>query len=255
MELDPEPRWACDVVLKDGRPIHLRPAEPRDRELLRAFHAGLSRQTVYFRYFTAKPRLPDRYVDTFTRVDPSRHMVLFAFAGDVLIAMASYDRCGDTDSAEVAFVVDDAHQGRGLGTVLLEHLASIARTNGIHHFVADTLAENDPMLAVFHDTGFTSQRKQDQGVVHLSFPIDPTVESASRIEGLEHRAEAVSIARLLAPRSVAVVGAGRSGGVGREILDSIVSGNFHGAVHPVNRHAGEVAGRSAHRSLARSRTT
>ena len=157
-------RWACDVLLSDGRPVHLRMARPDDRERLRAFHARLSKETVYFRYFSAKPTLSERWIDVFTRVDPPRHLVLFALEGDDVIAMASYDRCGDTDSAEVAFVVDDAHQGRGIGTLLLEHLASIARAHGIHGFVADTLLRNDAMLAVFRDSGLAYQRDLAHGV-------------------------------------------------------------------------------------------
>src|SRR5688572_32271551 len=121
-------------------------ARADDRERLRAFHARLSKETVYFRYFGAKPRLPERWLDAFTRSEPPRHVVLFAIEGNDIIAMASCERCGDTDSAEVAFVVDDAHQGRGIGTLLLEHLVAIARSHGIHAFVADTLFRNDAML-------------------------------------------------------------------------------------------------------------
>ena len=99
-------RWACDALLSDGRPVHLRMAGPDDRERLRAFHARLSKETVYFRYFSVKPRLTEPWIDAFTRVDPPRHVVLFAIEGDDVIAMASYDRCADTDTAEVAFVVE-----------------------------------------------------------------------------------------------------------------------------------------------------
>jgi acetyl coenzyme A synthetase (ADP forming)-like protein len=164
--------------------------------------------------------------------------------------MASYDRCGDTDTAEVAFVVDDANQGRGLGTLLLEQLAAIAREHGIHGFVADTLAGNDAMLAVFRDSGLAGSRETSRGVVHLSFPIDPTDALAARIEEREHLAESVSIARVLAPRSVAVVGAGRHGGIGREILDNLIAGGFRGFLLPVNRGADRVAGLPAVARLA-----
>jgi len=237
----PESRWACDVLLADGRPAHIRPARPEDREQLRAFHARLSKETVYFRYFSAKPRLTDPWLDAFTQVDPPRHLVLFAFAGDELIGMASYDRLGDTDTADVAFVVDDVHQGRGVGTLLLEHLASIAREHGIHGFVADTLVRNDAMLGVFRDSGLTNQRTLEHGIVHVTFPIDSDESSTARIEEREHLAESVSIARLLAPRSVAVVGAGRKAGVGRMILDGLIAGGFRGTLYPVNRHADRVA--------------
>jgi acetyl coenzyme A synthetase (ADP forming)-like protein len=250
MEAERDSHWAHDVLLSDGRPVHVRPARPDDRERLRAFHARLSKETIYFRYFSAKPQLSDRWLDAFTHVDPPRHLVLFALAGDDLIGMASYDRCAGTDTAEVAFVVDDAHQGRGVGTLLLEHLASIAREHGIHGFVADTLLRNDAMLAVFRDSGLASQRDLAHGVVHLTLPIDPSAAATARIEEREHLAEAVSIARVLAPRSVAVVGAGRHGGIGREILDNLIAGGFRGAVYPVNRSADRVAGLPAVARLA-----
>jgi acetyl coenzyme A synthetase (ADP forming)-like protein len=235
-------RWACDVLLSDGRPVHLRMARPDDRERLRAFHARLSKDTVYFRYFSVKPRLSERWIDAFTRVDPPRHVVLFAIEVDDVIAMASYGRCADTDTAEVAFVVDDAHQGRGIGTLLLEHLASIARGHGIHAFVADTLLRNDAMLAVFRDSGLAYQSDLAHGVIHLKLAIDPSEAALERIDQREHVAEAVSIARVLAPRSLAVVGAGRTGGLGREILDNVIASGFRGAIHPVNQHAQRIAG-------------
>jgi GNAT superfamily N-acetyltransferase len=168
-------RWARDVRLLDGRSAHLRMAHADDGERLRALHARLSKETVYFRYFSAKPRLSERWIDVLTHVDPSRHVVLLALEGDEVIGMASYDRSGDTDSAEVAFLVDDAHQGHGLGTLLLHHLAAIARAHGIHVFIADTLLRNDAMLAVFRDSGLPSRRDLAHGVVHLTLAIDPVV--------------------------------------------------------------------------------
>jgi succinyl-CoA synthetase alpha subunit/L-amino acid N-acyltransferase YncA len=240
MEAKLDPGWAHDVLLSDGRPVHLRPARPEDRERLRAFHSRLSKETVYFRYFSPKPQLSDRWLDALTQLDPPRHLVLLALAGDELIAMASYDRCGATDTAEVAFVVDDANQGRGVGTLLLEHLAAIAREHGIHGFVADTLARNHAMLAVFRDSGLTTSRQLAHGVVHLTIPIDPDEKAAARVEGREHVAESVSIARLLAPRSVAVVGAGR--GAAREILAHLIAGGFRGALLPVGLGDERVAG-------------
>jgi RimJ/RimL family protein N-acetyltransferase len=171
-------QWSCDTVLPDGRPVHLRMARPDDRARLAAFHARLSKETVYFRYLSAKPKLADRWLDAFTHVDPSRHVIVFALEGDDVIAMASYDRCGDTDGAEVAFVVDDAHQNHGIGTLLFAQLAALARAHGIHTFVADTLARNDAMLAVFRDSGLASRRDVAQGVVHLTLGLDSAAPSA-----------------------------------------------------------------------------
>jgi len=248
---DPEIRFECDVLLADGRPVRVRAARAGDREALRAFHARLSPETVYFRYFSAKPRLSERFLETFTHVEPESHMVLLGIAGDDIVAMASYHRLAGGDAAEVAFVVDDAHQGRGIGTVLLEHLASIARRHGIHRFVADTVAGNRKMLAVFQDSGLATERRLEGGVVHLGFPIDPTEASIARIEEREHLSEAISVARLLAPRSIAVVGAGRSPqGIGRQVLDNLVAGGFPGPLYPVNPQARRIAGLRAFPRLA-----
>jgi acetyl coenzyme A synthetase (ADP forming)-like protein len=243
--------FAGDVVLADGRPVHVRAARAGDREALRAFHARLSPETVYFRYFSAKPRLSERFVDAFTRVDPENHLVLFAIAGEEIVGMASYHRLARGDAAEVAFVVDDAHQGRGIGTVLLEHLAAIARRHGLHRFVADMVPGNRKMLAVFRDSGLAREHRLEGGVAHLAFPIEPTETATARIEEREHLSEAISIAHLLAPRSIAVVGAGRSEeGLGRQVFDNLLASGFEGPVYPVNPHAERIAGHRAYPRLA-----
>ncbi len=238
-----EARWESDVLLSDGRPLHVRLSRADDAESLRAFHARLSPETVYLRYFSAKPRLSQRFVDAFTHVDLDRHAVLFALDGAAIVAMASYDRLGGSDAAEFAVVVDDAQQGRGIGTLLLEHLVAIAREHGIRRVVADTLPYNKPMLRVFADSGFPLERSFEDGLAHVAFPIERTPEALARVEAREHQADALSIARLLAPRSVAVVGAGRSpAGLGRAVLRNLVAGGFRGAIYPVNPNATELEG-------------
>ncbi len=95
--------------------------------------------------------------------------------GDDLIAVGRYERLGPgAPDAEVAFVVEDAHQGRGVGSILIEHLASAARAAGLERFVAEVLPENGTMLRVFGDAGFQVSREYADGVVHLTFPIAST---------------------------------------------------------------------------------
>jgi len=150
-----------------------------------------------------------------------------------------YDRLDDPIEAEVAFVVEDAHQGRGLGSVLLEHLAATAWERGIRRFVAEVLPMNRRMIRVFHDAGFSTTSEYDQDVVHLSFPIEPTPTSLSVLRVREHQAEARSVGRLLRPAAVAVVGVSRDEhSVGRALLAHMVEADFAGTLAAVNPAAG-----------------
>ena len=240
----PYPRsWEADVVLTDGGTAHLRPIRPDDGDRLRAFHARLSEQTVFNRFFAYRPVLSDDDVARFTRVDHDDRAALVATLHGEIIGVVRYDRLPGTADGEVAFVVEDAHQGRGLGPVLLEHLAAAARERGIERFVADTLPTNRAMLGVFRTAGYSVQRVLADGYVELSFPIRQTRTSLEVMRAREHRAEARSVRRLLAPRSVAVVGASREPGApGHEVLRSLLTHGFEGPVFPVNPAAAHVSG-------------
>src|SRR6478735_7568133 len=109
--------------------------------------------------------------------------------------------------AEAAFIVDDAHQGRGLATVLLEYLAVAARENGLDGLTATVLPTNRRMLGVFRDVGFQVTSAFEEGVIEVRLGIEPTEEGRSRIEARERRSEAASVSRLLSPGSIAVIGA------------------------------------------------
>jgi GNAT superfamily N-acetyltransferase len=194
------------VLLADGGSVCVRPVTPGDAPRIEAFHRALSLETVHFRYFSGLARLPPAIVRRFTVVDFARDMVLVAELGERVVALASYHRGRSPDSAEVAFVVADEHQGRGLGTLLLDELAELAREHGVTRFVADTLVGNRAMLRVFADAGFELERDSGGGVVHLRFPVAETPRAKLAHELREHRAEAQSIARILAPRSLLVAG-------------------------------------------------
>jgi predicted CoA-binding protein len=176
--------------------------------------------------------------------------VIAAEQGDELVAMARYDREPPGDRAEVAFVVDDAYQGRGLGTLLLEHLAAIGRGQGIRSFVATTLPQNRHMLEVFRDAGYEVTSRFEEGTVEVSFSIGATDASLAAQRDREHRAEARSVAELLAPSSIAVIGAGRRRGtIGHEIVRNLLAGGFTGPVYPVNANAHAVAGVRAYPTI------
>ena len=227
----PEGQWEADVVLSDGGPVHVRPIRPSDAEAFRRFHAGLSTQSLYYRFFSPKPRLTEAEVERFTTVDMADRVALVAMLGDELIADARYDRWAGKDEAEVAFTVADEHQGRGLSTILLEHLAAIARTHGIARFTAEVLGENRAMLSVFARAGWPVSRAFDSGVVDVVFDIVPTPDYLNTVDRREQRAESRSIARLLNPRTVAVVGAAdEPSSIGRVRMQKQLSGGVAGPV-------------------------
>lgn len=159
-----------DAVLGDGTPVHIRPIRPSDAGGLVAFHARLSPETVYGRFFSPRPALSEQEVARFTMLDYHDRFALVATAGDAIVGVARFDR-HTSDAAEVAFVVDDAHQGHGLGSLLLQDLAAAARQRTIGRFDADTLAANTPMLRVFRDAGFPVRWSVSTGVVHVDLTI------------------------------------------------------------------------------------
>ncbi|HET8657837.1 MAG TPA: GNAT family N-acetyltransferase [Micromonosporaceae bacterium] len=240
----PEPPVrSADVLLADGATVHLRPIRPDDADAVVALHSRFSLRTRYLRYFSPYPRIPPRDLTRFVEVDHWDREALVAELDDQLIAVGRYERLGaGAPDAEVAFVVEDAHQGRGVGSALLEHLAAAALEAGITRFVAEVLPENAPMLRVFADAGYQVRREYADGVVHLDFPIAPNERSRQVQERREHRAEATSVARLLNPKGIAVYGASRTGrGVGASVLGYLRSAGFAGPVVAVHPSAGPPA--------------
>ncbi|MFP5336318.1 MAG: GNAT family N-acetyltransferase [Actinomycetes bacterium] len=234
--------WEADVVLRDGGTAHLRPITPQDAAALQRFHVAQSPESTYLRFFAPMPRLSDKDLQRFTHVDHRDRVAIIALVGDEIIGVGRYDRM-DARQAEVAFNIADAHQGRGLGSVLLEHLAVAALENGIHRFVAEVLPQNRKMVTVFRDAGYEVTHHFDDGVVSLAFDIDPTERSRAVMEAREHRAEANSLRAVLTPRSVVVVGASRTPeSIGGRLLRHLVEGGFTGPVFAVNPEAFELQG-------------
>lgn len=141
------------LVLRDGTPVEVRPMQPSDADRLRRFHGTLSSETTHLRFFSFHPELSVDEVHRCTHVDHhDREAVVAVVAGEI-VAVARFDRAPDGTSAEVAFVVADAWQGRGLGSLLFAHLAERARCVGVDRFTAQTLAHNHRMLRVFTRSG------------------------------------------------------------------------------------------------------
>ncbi|MBQ0965486.1 GNAT family N-acetyltransferase [Streptomyces sp. RK23] len=236
--------WEADVVLRDGGTARVRPITVDDAERLVSFYEQVSDESKYYRFFAPYPRLSAKDVHRFTHHDFVDRVGLAATIGGEFIATVRYDRIGaggtpataPADEAEVAFLVQDAHQGRGVASALLEHIAAVARERGIRRFAAEVLPANNKMIKVFMDAGYTQKRSFEDGVVRLEFDLEPTDRSLAVQYAREHRAEARSVQRLLQPGSVAVVGAGRTpGGVGRSILGNIRDAGYTGRLYAVNR--------------------
>jgi RimJ/RimL family protein N-acetyltransferase len=194
--------WEADVVLRDGGTGHLRPISPLDADAVQAFHVRQSQNSIYLRFFTYKAKLSAKELKRFTEVDHHDRVAFVITRGADIIGIGRYDRLDDPLEAEVAFNVSDHHQGRGVGSILLEHLAAAARENGIRRFSAEVLPENRKMITVFAEAGYEVERHFDDGVVMLSFDIDPTRRAQAVMEAREHRAEARSMKELLTPSSV-----------------------------------------------------
>ncbi len=243
--------WEADVLLRDGATARLRPVSPDDADALQQMHQGQSQDSIYFRYFTYKSQLSAKELERFTVVDYVDRVAFVILLGDELMGIGRYDRLGNATEAEVAFNIADAHQGRGLGSILIEHLAAAGRENGLRTFTAEVLPENRKMLKVFQAAGFETSRSFEDGVILVEFPIDPTARVRAVMEAREHRAEAQSIAELLRPESIAVIGASRQwGSVGFALIENIIEGGFTGPVYGINKDALEVAGMISRTSLA-----
>ncbi|MBT2421775.1 GNAT family N-acetyltransferase [Streptomyces sp. ISL-22] len=254
--------WEADVVLRDGGTARIRPITVDDAERLVSFYEQVSDESKYYRFFAPYPRLSAKDVHRFTHHDFVDRVGLAATVGGEFIATVRYDRIGadgmpasaPADEAEVAFLVQDAHQGRGVASALLEHIAAVARERGIRRFAAEVLPANTKMIKVFTDAGYTQKRSFEDGVVRLEFDLEPTDRSLAVQYAREQRAEARSVQRLLVPGSVAVIGTGRSpGGVGRGVLGNIRDAGFTGRLYAVNRafpdDLKELDGVPAHRSV------
>jgi acetate---CoA ligase (ADP-forming) len=243
-------QFEADVVLSDGGTVLIRPIRPDDAPALANFHERLSPESVYLRYFSPHPHLSAAELSFLTTVDYRRRMAMVAILGDDIVGVARYEGREGKTNAEVAFLVDDRHQGRGIGTVLLEWLAAAAREAGISEFYATTLWENQKMLTVFREAGFETKTIVGGGEVSVRFPVADSADLAVAIAKREHRAEARSVGRLLAPRSIAVIGAGQtSTGIGHQVFRNLLAGEFQGPVYPVNPKSPHVGGVRAYPSV------
>jgi acyl-CoA synthetase (NDP forming)/GNAT superfamily N-acetyltransferase len=243
------------VLLRDGEGVLLRMATPADVPAIDALLARVSRQSLRMRFMGGMAQAPRQFVSGLCGEDLRDRACLLAVIGEEpevrIVGFGNYVGLGTRNTAEVAFLVDDEFQGRGISTLLLERLAGLAAGVGFVGFEADVLFENQPMLNVFRDSGFEGRQVMDGGSYHVEFPVAGAVALRERAELREQIAAAASVARLLRPRVVAVVGASREpGGVGHLIFRHILASDFTGTVYPVNHQAASVHGVRAYPSVA-----
>jgi acyl-CoA synthetase (NDP forming)/GNAT superfamily N-acetyltransferase len=237
------------ALLADGATIEIRPARRPDLDRVLLFHQAMSPDNLYLRFFSLSKRAAQDEAQRVCRPADPDHAALLALLNDEVVGLASYEPTGRPGAAEVAFAVADQMHGRGVATLLLEHLVSFARARGVACLTAETLPENSAMLRVFADVGLSVQRRMADGVVELTMlvPRGAALSEASpyldAVAGREQRADVASLVPLLAPRSVAVIGAGhRPGSIGRAILLNIRDAGFAGTLHAVNPHLADIDG-------------
>lgn len=235
--------FESDVLLRTGRTLRIRPVRPEDREDVLELFRGMSRDSLYMRFFDM--RTPDAALrDSPTEVDYDRDFGVVGELGGGIAAIAHYFRSPRNPKvAEVAFTTADRAQGCGIGTLLLEKLAQIARTKGIEMFRAEVLPDNQKMLDVFLCSGFEVTSKTAEGAVAVSFPIEPTAAFQDANAERSQKAAWASMESIFSPKSIAVVGASRKpGALGTEILRNLKNTGFHGALYVINPKVDELEG-------------
>jgi acetyl coenzyme A synthetase (ADP forming)-like protein len=245
-----------DVVLKDGDVIRMRPIRPSDADLEAEFIGRVGPESMYYRFFRYRSGLSDEELEYFTNVDYENRMAFVAQSEGDIIAIGRYDLLepesdGAERAAEVAFLVEDAHQGRGIGTLLLQHLTTYARLQGIAYLRAYVLSDNSRMMELFRSAGYgISRRNVTDGVHELELPTVYSEEARIAEAEYEKRSVSASLSRLFRPRSVAVIGASRDAeSIGGRLFHNLVAANFEGPVYPVNPSAAVVRSVKAYPSV------
>ncbi len=248
----PDSADAVDALTADGAIVRIRSAVATDAEALSDLYHRASVENLRLRFFGTPGRHGiEAEVIRLTRSPSPRHDAILAERTGTVIGVASWERTSDVERrGEFAVFVDEEQHGRGIGTLLLEHLAYRAQAKGVSELVGEVLPGNVAMLRIASDLSGRAFSRFADGIVDVGMATAPDEATLAAVDSRERIAGRASMAPLLAPRSVAVVGAGRSpGGIGHETLRAIVEYGFTGALSAVNPHAEAVAGVPAYPSL------
>ncbi len=239
------------ALLADGSTVQIRPAADGDFAAVKAMHEAMSPDNAYLRFFSTSRTAAEREARRVTREPGPDHAALLALYGPEVVGVASYEMVQSSGgkTAEIAFAVADTMHHRGIATLLLEHLVSLARARRIETFTAETLSENISMLRVFSDAGLPAHSTRAEGVVTITIPL-PADDTGKQLEDYldtvaarERSANVASLRPVFDPRSVAVIGASRrQGTVGRAVLDNIRTCGYQGMLYAVNPNARQISG-------------
>ena len=232
-------KYETNVLLKDGSSMFIRPIKTEDARHWLDFVRRLENDIQYLRLHHISEEMTLDDAIRFCTVD---YHNTFAFIAEILreskrdiVGVGKYYRLPNHFSAEVVFAVEDNYQGRGLGTAILEQLASVARENGIDNFEADVSVDNEKMINIFKDYGFhiTSELKSD--VYRITFPISQSSTVERKKAEREQSLTLASLRALMEPRSIALIGASRHlGTIGYNLLQCLINSSFSGDLYPVN---------------------
>jgi acyl-CoA synthetase (NDP forming)/RimJ/RimL family protein N-acetyltransferase len=227
------------VILADGSTLRLRAPAAEDYDDVKAFYDQLSAESRYMRFHgTVRTDVPARYVIDASGVD---RVALICRHGDRVVAVANYDRLREPGVAEIAFAVADDFRRRWAATRLLEQLAAIAAERGIRRFDAEVLAVNDAALGVLKEAGFKVRRRGAWGEVTLMLDITPSESVWERTDERDHAGVVASMRSVLAPSSIAIVGASDApDDPGAAVLSNVVDGHFQGVAVPINKAGGVI---------------
>ncbi len=235
--------WEFDGLLRNGEAVVVRPIRPADAPAVVGLREAVSPDT-HQHVLLAGPAFSFQAAARFSEVDYDARMAFVALVSDDPVGLASYDRPdARVPAAEASFIVVGARQGHGVTTLLFESLAEYARTRGILRFTAEVRAQNTALLELFAATGLRCTRRNGPATVNVEIDLRPTLAYRASCDQREAMAEVASVAAILRPRSIAVVGAGRHpGNLGHQIVRALLVGDFSGTVYPVNPAARAVCG-------------
>ncbi len=247
-------KYKTAVILKNGSTLHLRPIVPEDEGKVRSLFSRLSRHSLYLRFHHVLSQMSQEEAKRFCSVNYDNDFALAAILGEDseerIIAVGHFYRMPARDRAEAAFVVEDEYQGKGIGSHLLEQLATIAREKGIRSFEASVLAENKNMMQVLQRSGFYLAEEMESGVYQMEMDLAPTPTVERMSAQREKVASIASLQAFLKPKSIAVIGASqRVGSIGNKIFHNILQQGFNGVLYPVNPNTKVVCSVSAYPSV------
>ncbi|MFF4113219.1 bifunctional acetate--CoA ligase family protein/GNAT family N-acetyltransferase [Streptomyces sp. NPDC001714] len=237
-------RSPAHALLADGTTVCIRSVTPGDRDRLKGFYDEMSAENLRLRFFSVSRRSAAMAADRACAPARPGYRALLAETRGRVLGLAEYDTGEDgRESAEISIAVADGLHHRGVGTLLVEHLVSAARGDGVTTFTADALSENREVLRLFADLGLRTTRRFEGTETRCTIHLDEDDAYLSAVESRGRSADVASLTPLLCPEAVAVVGAGRKpGSVGRAILHHIHTGGYTRRLFAVNPSVTSVLG-------------